>query len=583
MDHYSSNQGGGVGQFNRLIKNRIVIGSIAAAFVLAVATALLVLASIAGWPQQLFRFVQPDTEPLADEFNLAGTASFDKSSYLIGELATYRVRLSWREAAVTPDLEAFKNGIGFFPFNRREIRESEQGPANGVSVYELEFRLQAVDVEPTRSYQLAPPTVYYTATDDAARELQSFRIEAPVIHIGAYYPANVAKLALLDYKGRIDDPLGLRQLLMAGSGLMLLLIAAGLLWHFGRVRKLESLGEPERLWHHYRGLDRKSMHNREYLDQCERIFTGLLRFRLNVSPVLFWFGRDPDTTEWKEILHRARELFYLNYLPAEPHAATVDQISRILDDMFARLTEEESLIREQQPMFYQRVASQFGVAGTSGIIISMALVALTLAVLPQFWSSRDVAEYNNAISMLQGNDSVQDIYEHFSKLPERITDPRIKAAALFNSGILAIRPELAELEAAQQEALLEVMFQQHKVFLDALLHSLTMEDPFLLVAILRDSVRFLTISVASLKAATRIRPDDEDIRRNLELVQKRRNAYAETIQEVLQGGEDATDAGELQRQTVMDLEVLLQTEMPDKYAEFEAAKNNKDYFILEGF
>jgi hypothetical protein len=116
-----------------------------------------------------------------------------------------------------------------------------------------------------------------------------------------------------------------------------------------------------------------------------------------------------------------------------------------------------------------------------------------------------------------------------------------------------------------------------------LLHSLNMEDPFLLVAMIRDSIRYLTISESTFKSATRVNPDDENIRRNLELVHKQRNAYADTIQEILSEGEDSSDAGELQRQALMDLEMFLQTEMPDKYAEFEEGKNNKEYFILEAF
>ena len=110
-----------------------------------------------------------------------------------------------------------------------------------------------------------------------------------------------------------------------------------------------------------------------------------------------------------------------------------------------------------------------------------------------------------------------------------------------------------------------------------------MEDPFLLVSILRDSVRYLTMSESSLKTATRLAPADEAIRRNLELAQKRRNAYAETIQELLTQGDDSGGQGELQRQALMDLEMLLQTEMPDKYADFKEGQNNKEYFIMEAF
>ena len=572
-----------MGQFKRLINNRIILGSIISTLLLVVAASMLILASISGWPHRFFRFDQPAPAVLASDVNIAGSAEFDKNSYLIGELATYRISLYWRVAAVTPDVEAFKNGIGFFPFNRRQVTEIQRQLGDGINEYRLEIQVQAVDVEPTRSYQLAPPTAYYTVNGSTTRDIQSYNIKAPIIHIGEFYPANVSAIPLQDYKGRIHDPRIARQLLMSTTGLVLLLIAAGLLWYFGRVRKAESLPEPERLWHQYRQLDRHSLSNRAYMDQCERIFTGLLRFRLHLSPVLFWSGQDPDTAQWKDICHQARELLYQNYLPEVPDNETVSHVSRILDDMFARLTEEERLLREQNPTFYQRVASQFGVVTTSSIILLCGMLVLVLTALPQYWLSKDVAEYNRAISLLQNNGPIENIYEYFSKLPERINDPRIKAAALYNFGIVATRPEFAELNNEKQEAMLAVMFQEQKVFLDALLHSLNMEDPFLLVAILRDSVRYLTISEASFKAATRISPEDESIRRNLELVQKRRNAYADSIQEIVQGGDDPANAGQLQRQAIMDLDALLQTEVPDKFTDAKDAKNNKDYFILEGF
>ncbi len=128
-----------------------------------------------------------------------------------------------------------------------------------------------------------------------------------------------------------------------------------------------------------------------------------------------------------------------------------------------------------------------------------------------------------------------------------------------------------------------VMFQEQRVFMDALLHSLDMEDPFLLVAIIRDSIRFLTQGETALKSAIRITPDDAEIGRNLELVQKRRKAYAETILELLQEGEENSGMGELQRQSLMDLEQFMQMEMPEEFAELEEGKDDKDYFILEGF
>lgn len=572
-----------MGQFNQLIRNRIIVSSIIATLVVIVAVVILAVASLSGRPQPLFRFAAVTTPALPPEADIVGSAGFDKNSYLLGELATYRVNLQWREAAVTPDLNAFRNGIGFFPFSRRELQESRRSSGNGINEYALEIELQAVDVVPGSRYELAPPTVYYTLNGSADRELQSYRLEPPVVHVGGYYPVDVSKIEILGYKGPIVEPRLLRQTLMLTNGMLLLMVAALMLWHFGRVRRPDSLDAPERLWLLYRSLDRGLMSRREYMDQCERVFTGLLRFRLHISPVLFWSGGNADSVEWREILQQARELFYRNYLPQEPDEDTLAQMSRILDDMFARLTEEERLRREQQPTLIKRVSSQYGALTTAMVIIVAAVLVLGLALSPALWLSRDVAAYNNAAELLHSDSPAQEIYEQYSKLSEQLTDPRIKAAALYNFAVLATRAELAGINQDQQHALLAVMFQEQKIFLDALLHSLAIEDPFLLVSILRDSVRFLTVSESTLKAATRIDANDERIRRNLELVMKRRNAYAQSIEQILNGDEETGAQGEMQKQAIMDLEMFMQTEMPDEYAEFEEGKNNKDYFIMEGF
>ncbi len=571
-------------QLKRLFNNRIISGSIIAALLLLISAGVLVYSSLTLTPRALYPYAHPlDTGTLAEGQNIGGTAVFDKDSYLIGELATYRISLFWRNNVITPDLEAFRNGIGFFPFNRVAVSESEAVHPGGIHEIRLQYQLQAVDVETTRSYQLAPPTVYYTVAGNTDMQLESFRIEAPIIHIGEFYPANVAAVDLIDYKGEIADPVTARQILMALAALLLMALGGGLLRHFGRVRQPDELDDSERLWYVYRQLDREQLANRHYLDQCERVFTGLLRYRLQLSPALFWAGAATDSNEWTDILQRARELFYRNYLSAEPDDATLTEVTSMLDAMFARLTEEARLRREQQPRFLQRVSSQYGALGSGSSMLLAGFTMLILALFPPLWSSADVLAYNAAVARLDDNETIQAIHEDVKETAEQIQQPQIKAAALYNLAVLSTRPAMAEISEDQQYALLQVMFQQEKVFIDALLHSLTMEDPFLLVSILRDSVRYLTMSESSLKTATRLAPGDETIQRNLELVQKRRNAYAETIQELLTQDDDGSGQGELQRQALMDLEMLLQTEMPDKYADFKEGQNNKEYFIMEAF
>ena len=571
-------------QLKRLLNNRIITGSIIAALLLLICACWLVYASLSLSPRSLFPYTQSiATTTLAEGQNIGGTAVFDKDSYLIGDLATYRISLYWRDAVITPDLEAFRNGIGFFPFNRVSVTEADAVHPGGIHEVSLEYQLQAVDVETTRSYQLAPPTVYYTVVGNTDMQLESFHIPAPVIHIGEFYPANVAGVDLIDYKGQIADPVTGRQVLMALSALLMLALGSGLLRFFGRVRQRTELDDSERLWYVYRQLDRKQLTHRQYLDQCERVFTGLLRYRLQLSPALFWAGAATDSDEWTGILQRARELFYRNYLSVEADSETLTEVTAIIDGMFARLTEEERLRREQQPRFLQRVSSQYGALASGGSMLLAGLIMLVLALFPRIWTSQDVMTYNAAVHRLTANETILAIHEDVNEAAEQIVEPQIKAAALYNLAVLSTRPAMAEINEDQQDALLQVMFQQEKVFIDALLHSLTMEDPFLLVSILRDSVRYLTMSESSLKTATRLAPEDEAIRRNLELVQKRRNAYAETIQELLTQGDDGGGQGELQRQALMDLEMLLQTEMPDKYADFKEGQNNKEYFIMEAF
>jgi hypothetical protein len=572
-----------VTDFRRLIKNRFVLGTIISALVLIFFALLITVLSIAGKPDRLFPFIDSSFESLADDEKIKGWANFDKDSYLIGEVARYTVRLHWDSSQLTPDIETFKNGIGFFPFNRREIFEQQLVISGNIQEYILEITLQAVDVELTSSYTLAPPTVYFTNTNNDEGGLQSYRIVAPEVHIGSYYPADVSKISLQELKGEIDDPVFLRQVIMFLLGCLLLLLAIVMLWYFGRVRRLESLSLAEKLWREFHGIDKDSMDNRDYLVRCELIFTNLLMSRIEMSPVNFWSGKEPDDEQWKKTVNQAREIFYKSYLLDQPESNVVTEIDNLLNQLFSQLVGEDRLKTEQVPLLSTRLMQQPAMLSICAVLTTLSLIVLIMATQPVVWISEDIVEYNRTIQLLQSDEAVQNKYEKITNLVERVNDEKFKAAALYNAGTFAATPELSEQDKYQQLALLEVMFQEQKVFLDALLHSMNMEDPFLLIAIIRDGIRFLTQGQAALKAAVRIAPYDEAIRRNLELIQKRRQAYAETIQELLQGGEDGSAMGELQRQSLMDLEQFMQMEMPEEFAELEEGKDDKDYFILEGF
>jgi hypothetical protein len=566
-----------------LYSNRFFIFSVLASIVLVLLSLIIVVASFLSWPESLYPYSSQQSRFDADDVVIHGSASFDRDSYLIGELTQYEIRLEWDSSKVAPELETFRNGIGFFPFNRQEIIEQQLDLDGERKQYLLRIVLQAVDVDPGSSYTLAPPTVYFQEIGDNTGQLQSYRIPGPSIHIGSYYPEDVSKISLLDYKYEIAGPLGLNQTILILSGLLLFIIAWGLIFYFGRVRRKETLSHAECLWREFQDLRKKPDNNRNYLLQCELIFTDLLQARTKMSPVSFWVGKEPDEEEWKETVSKARDIFSRAYLPEDPDDQQVQEINTLLETLFSHLVEEDRLKIEQVPSFSSRIIRQPVVLINSGVIMLLGISILTLASFPEVWSSQGVMQYNQAVSLLSSDDAIETKYERFSELAEQLGDERIRAAALYNYGILATEPELSGIDIYQQEALLAVMFQEQKVFMDALLHSLTMEDPFLLVAIIRDSIRFLTQGETALKSAVRIAPYDDDIGRNLELVLKRRKAYAQTILELLQEGEESSGMGELQRQSLMDLEQFMQMEMPEEFAELEEGKDDKDYFILEGF
>ena len=539
--------------------------------------------SLQGKPDSWHPFIENTDSDLREGELIRGWVSLDKDSYLIGELASYRIRLLWRNDKLSPDTDTFKNGIGFFPFNRLEISERTALIAGNITEYNLQFLLHAVDVEPAQSYVLSPPTIYFTNKDNDIGELNSYRIDAPQVHIGEYYPQNVSKIPLLAMKGKISNPVGLRGGVMVLIGLLLVGVAMGLLWYFGRVRLVETLSEPERLWREFENLKNKGYLPREFLTHCEFIFTDLLMYKLEMNPGDFWSGQHSDNTDWAEIVERARNIFYQGYLKTEPESDSLEEITNILDSQLSKQVEEEKLQIEILPTFPARLAMQPVLVSFCFFILLISGIVFILSINSMEWSSSEINEYNRIVDVLNGNDLVEEKYEEISNYPETVNNERVQAIAYYNAGTFSATPELVGQDIYQQQALLEVMFQEQRVFLDALMHSLAMEDPFLLVGMIRDSIRFMTQGESALKYAVRLNPNDTDYRRNLELIQKRRNAYAETVTELLQEGEESTEMGELQRQTLMDLEQFMEMEMPDEFAELKEGKDDKDYFILEGF
>lgn len=555
------------------------------ALIVAAAAGLLAFASIFGVPSRVFSFessVQQHIPPGAD---IAGWASFDSDSFRLGETGRYRIRVLWRDEYVQPDIDGFRQSVSLFPFESREVVERRRDKGDGVSEYVLEYVLQAVNMRTSASYQLPPPTVYYESERTEGDNLESLPIEPPPVHVRGYYPDDVSAIPLRSLKGEIRDRTWMRQAFMAGGAAVFLVLGALLVWKGGRRRTQAELSEPERLWRQFQDLDAAAP-PRTRLLECERIFTRLLQVCTGMSPTGFWSGEQPADLFWSDATSRARSLLRRIYLRPAPSRRDAEEMSELVGGILSSLVEEERLQREQQPSFVSRLRRQPRLMSGSVALFASAALCVLLASRPQLWLSPEVVRYNQATRLLDERKTLARGAEQLTELGEAAREGRVKAAALYNSGTLASDSRLLVNQSqAQQQALLEAIFAED-VSLEAFLHRLDIDAEFEVLALLTESARAFTQGDAALAASARLSPEDEDVRRNLELLRKRRMALARAIRKLAEERREAEEGlvGErTQRTALVDLMQLMEMELPDEYSEVDTGKDDKGYHILEAF
>jgi hypothetical protein len=558
--------------------------SIALAAVAPVAAAgVLVFASLSGRPRPIFSFEPRQLERLPDGVGIAGTATFDRASYAIGDLLTYTVRILYRGELVDPELDAFKRTISVSPFERRALDERHESVAGGVTEYVLQYALQAVSVEPHTTYDLGPLVLYYSTEQTPDAELQALRIEPARVHIGGYYPADVSATPLQALRGEIRDPRRLRQAVMIASGTLLLALTALLLWRAVRRRRQTELSEPERLWQEFHGLDRAALGTRNYLVSCERLFTRLLQARARVSPGAFWSGVDPQEALWKDAASRGRELFSRIYQSDPLTDEDGERATTLLDELFSSTVAEERLRREQVPSAFGRLRRQPIVLAAGGLFVVLAAAMLVLAARPDLWFPDRMARYNRAVRLAEGERKLAEAAGEFSAIGEATADPVLGAAAFYNAGTLTANASLSAPLGPGQEELNSVLFQQ-QLSLTAMFHELDEGQRIATVEMLSRRAEALMQAEVDLKAAMRIDPGDEDTSRNLEVVIKHRQAVLDSLKEFLEAqqfepGEGRKPTDEMSESLV---DVLKMMELPAEHVE-DAAKDNTGYHVRERF
>jgi len=573
----SGNEGESVKGSFTIVRERPLSFLVLATVLVSLICVAVVGVSVAGWPSGLFSFDRPRPERLADNTAIQLWGHTSRDSYMVGEPVDYQMRIQYRPEQVTPDLDLVRRSADFYPFETLEVRSSETALADGVNEFVLDFVLQGVDVLPGTTYALEPIEVFYSENTraeeqegGARRERQMMRYVRPPIHIASYYPSDVADVPLRPAKGSIAEQSGLRRGVMTTGALAILGFSAFYLWRRTRRRAVVELSEPERLWQELHDLKQEQLSSRDFLLRCEKIFTRLLQLRARIDPRSFWAGAAPsEPSGWAKATAVGRRILSKIYRRNEPSRQDMGRMVKVLDGMLSPLVDEERMKRENEPSAWIRLRQQPHLLGASGAAVALAAVMLVLAAVPRFWVSPDILRYNEAVRSAAAQEESREQVLSFTQIVDRIETEPVKAAALYNAGTTRAGLGFATGDFSPAE-LLNAVFQDEEPII-SFLDSQESIDTLLQAEIA------LGEAERELKDAVRTDRDDEDIRKNLELVGKRYRAVSKAVEDLFA---QASALPSAQGEAIVD---VLQMKMPEKFKEPDKGKDNSNYLVLEKF
>jgi len=201
---------------------------------------------------------------------------------------------------------------------------------------------------------------------------------------------------------------------------------------------------------------------------------------------------------------------------------------------------------------------------------------------PSTWLADDFKRYNAALAIVASDGDLQQAVDALAELSEQSEDPRVQAATLYNLGTLLADRRLARLSREQHENFLAAMFIPD-ISLARLLDEMEMDAEFELITLLTELTRQYVQAEQVMKGAARAAPNDPDVGRNLEILGKLRRAIGRSLAALVRQGEEGVGEQQMLSQTTIDLQLLMQAELPDDYAKLDEGKDDREYFIMERF
>jgi predicted nucleic acid-binding protein len=501
---------------------------------------------------------------LDDGSYIQGWSSLDRDSAHIGEVVNFHINIIYNAEYVEPDIKVFERSVDVMPLEKIRFSEAFFTLDGGLNKYVLDYQLQVVNVELDTSYQIDPSVIYYTTTGESV--LKSIQIPSPSIHVTSYYPYDVSAIELKEIKGRAPEySIFTRAFLLIGGIVLIALCVISIIKFCSRKNNAE-LSKAESLWLEYQSSNTNS-DNRISVSGSERIFTQLLEAQTAIKPAKFWSGHDPEDSFWMEIANKARALLRTIYKPSGPDNDDVNNTSILLHETFSHVINEEKRIALNEPSLIRRLISQKKIMFMSGSCLLSGVALLIFSAWPGIWVPQTILTYNKLVESVQNQEYIDEFATQFSDLAKEISDARLKAAAFYNSATL--------LAANVQMLDVDQMLTEGGAFSDVAEDERVIQDAEDLLEVLANNVEIYRKSELQLREAVRLDSNDENIKRNLELVIKRRKALLHIINTLM-------ETGHLQQVEIDELLNLLESQMALEF-KVEEGKEAPGYYIGEDF
>jgi hypothetical protein len=579
-------------KFKHLIMRDPLRSVVIIALIVILITGFFIMAAWQGWPADAYQISEPMPTEMSSDSDIEGRAWFDKQSYFMGEVATFDLRVRFREGSVEPDFDTFRNYISFQPFEQRKTTSTVSNIGGGIQEYRLRYELQAMGSKLSGSYGFNPTVLYYKKLAEQTDDLYALRIQLPQVYVASYYPFDITGVALHDIKSVIVDPAVTRQVFMLFAGIVLASLTGVLLWVYGRRRRMDELSVPERLWRRFNEFRNTPMDNRAYLLSCERIFSGLLSGYVQTSPEKFWSGVPADYGNVSAIVPKVRVILRRIYKISDPAEADVEEITILIEETLSSLVEEEKLKTEMEPTFIARIRKQPRVIKLSSVLALLSVMALFLAYRPLLWLSPDIVQYNQLVTRLNNGIVIEENpYTDLTALGEAAELETVRAAAFYNAGTIRVNQSFASTwlsqdeQREQHELVLRAVFQRQSA--ETFLNNLTgrhFHTENELVVNLTNGAEHLLRAELDLQAAVRAQPDDEQIGRNLELAAKRRYVLLRRLVQIRDYYEEK-EANREKDEMFSDTGLIdiINAKVPEEFEDEETRSDDTGYMIFERF